>query len=89
MRELQVSIPEDGASGQAYGVYYPTHSQDPTTATRSDARTAYYNPVANRPNLHLLTGQQVTRLITQSSSAGARVTAVEVGLHIACLAARY
>lgn len=31
--------------------------------TRSDARTAYLDPMLSRPNLHILTGHTVTRIL--------------------------
>ena len=85
LSELDVKIPRDGASGEAYGGFYVTHSQDPATATRSDARTAYFNPVAHRPNLHVLTGHRVTHFKTARSRHGSRVTAVEVRISIISL----
>lgn len=75
-----MNIPQDGAGGQAYGAYYVTHSQDPATATRDTARKAYYDPAAGRPNLHLLTGNRVTRLITDASRGDPNVAAVEVSM---------
>jgi choline dehydrogenase-like flavoprotein len=82
MTELDVNIPRDGASGQAYGAFFVTHSQDPATATRHHARKAYYDPAAGRPNLHLLTGNRVTRLITEPSCGGPKVAAVEVSMRL-------
>lgn len=78
MTELDINIPKDGASGHAYGGFWVTHAQDPATATRSDAREAYYNPAKGRSNLHLITGKRVTRLITEDSCDDVKVTAVEV-----------
>ncbi|KAN0071446.1 hypothetical protein V8E54_010042 [Elaphomyces granulatus] len=57
--------------------YFATHTQDPSNATRSTARTAYYNPFVSRPSLHLLTSRQVTRVITESTHYGTKVTGVE------------
>lgn len=85
LAELDIRVPNDGASGEAYGGFYVTHSQDPATATRSDARTAYFNPVAHRPNLHVLTGHRVTHLKTARSRHSSRVTAVEVRISIISL----
>jgi choline dehydrogenase len=78
MAELDVFTSYDGASGDSVGAYFATHAQDPSNATRSTARTAYYNPFVNRPSLHLLTSRQVTRVITESTSNGPKVTGVEV-----------
>lgn len=47
--------------------------------TRSSAREAYYTPAEGRANLQIITGQQVTRLITTSTGTNgtATVTGVE------------
>lgn len=78
--ELDVVTSEDGASGQSVGGYFSTHAQNPSNATRSTARTAYYNPFVSRPSLHLLTSRQVTRVIIKSTYYGGspQVTGVEV-----------
>jgi hypothetical protein len=68
----------DGASGDSVGGYFATHAQDPSNAIRSTARTAYYNLFVNRPSLYLLTSHQVTRVITESTHYGPKVTGVEV-----------
>jgi len=78
MAELNVSTSYDGASGDSLGGYFATHWQDPSNATRSTARTAYYNPFVSRPSLVLLTSCQVTRVITESTHYGPKVTGVEV-----------
>ncbi|KAL4792332.1 hypothetical protein BDV19DRAFT_368594 [Aspergillus venezuelensis] len=72
-----VSIPLDAAGGNAVGGYWSPHSQDPVTVTRSDARRAYYDTVSSRPNLHLVTGRKVTKLVSEKSPAGPRITGVE------------
>ena len=76
-QELGINIPEDGANGEAYGGFFVNHAQNPETVTRCSARNAYYDTAESRTNLHLLTGNQVTRLIT-SSNDSVSVTAVEV-----------
>ncbi|KAF7185461.1 Dehydrogenase xptC [Pseudocercospora fuligena] len=43
--------------------------QDARTQTRSDARTAYWQPVADRPNLTLMTGTKVHRVIFEGTAA--------------------
>ncbi|TGO46758.1 hypothetical protein BCON_0309g00070 [Botryotinia convoluta] len=52
-------------------------SLDPDTKTRSNSRTAYWNSASNRTNLHLLTGQQVTKLITKLNNEGVAIIGVE------------
>jgi choline dehydrogenase-like flavoprotein len=78
-KELGIHIPADQASGDAIGGYFCPHNQDPTTQTRSSAREAYYETAKGRPNFEILTGYQVTRIITKKTSALTRVTGVEVG----------
>jgi choline dehydrogenase-like flavoprotein len=77
MAELDVFPSYDGASGNSVGGYFATHAQDPSNATRSTARTAYYNPFVGRPSLHLLTNRLVTRVITESTHYGPKVNCVE------------
>lgn len=77
-KELGITIPTDQAAGEPIGGYFCPHNIDPATVTRSSAREAYYNGVANRTNLHLITGEQVTRLIVDATNGTAHVTGVEV-----------
>ena len=53
------SDPNDGMSAGA--AFIPT-DLDPQNQTRSDARRAYFDPYASRPNFHVITGQLVTRI---------------------------
>ena len=66
--ELSVPRPVDGANGEI-GVIWTPCSTDPKTMTRSSARTAYYDPITARPNLHLLTGSTVNQIIFNSLTA--------------------
>ncbi|POS77744.1 GMC oxidoreductase [Diaporthe helianthi] len=68
--ELGIPIQKDQASGQPIGGYFCPHNIDMTKVTRSSARDAYYNTVEARTNLHLITSQHVTKLITGNSSKG-------------------
>ena len=54
--------PNDGTVAGA--AFIPT-DLDPHNQTRSDARRAYYDPYASRPNLHVMTGRQVTRILIE------------------------
>lgn len=78
IQEVGISISEDQANGNAIGGFYTPHNQNPETATRSSAREAYYDTVSTRTNLHLITGQQVTRILTDCAQDQVRVTGVEV-----------
>ncbi|KAH7140350.1 hypothetical protein B0J13DRAFT_596606 [Dactylonectria estremocensis] len=77
VKELNIPISKDQANGDALGGYFCPHNQDPVSVTRSSAREAYYNNFANRPNLKLITGFQVTRILTQKTSGVVTVTGVE------------
>ncbi|KAL6408757.1 GMC oxidoreductase [Ilyonectria robusta] len=77
LKELKIPIAKDQANGSPIGGYFCPHNQDPVTETRSSAREAYYNNFTKRQNLHLLTGQQVTRIVTQKISGAVKVTDVE------------
>jgi choline dehydrogenase-like flavoprotein len=84
IEEVGISISPDQANGNAIGGFYIPHNQDPATATRSSAREAYYDTVETRGNLHLITGQQVTRILTDVTGDTVTVTGVEVRRHADC-----
>ncbi|KAH6867735.1 hypothetical protein B0T10DRAFT_596953 [Thelonectria olida] len=77
IKELNIHVSNDQASGDALGGYFCPHNQDPVSVTRSSAREAYYNTVVKRQNLHLITKNQVTRIVTKKTSGAVKVTAVE------------
>ena len=54
--------PNDGTS--AGPAFVPT-DLDPNNQTRSDARRTYYDPYVGRDNFHVITGQHVTRILTE------------------------
>ncbi|PSN59314.1 GMC oxidoreductase [Corynespora cassiicola Philippines] len=64
-KELQISISTDQASGKALGGFYCPHNQDPVKVIRSSAED-YYVAAQARASFHLLTGQQVTQIITSA-----------------------
>jgi choline dehydrogenase-like flavoprotein len=78
VKELGIGIAQDQANGSPIGGFYTPHNQDPTTVTRSSAREAYYNTVQTRTNLHLITGERVTRIATNKTGETVQVTGVEV-----------
>ncbi|KAK6221729.1 GMC oxidoreductase [Colletotrichum tabaci] len=77
VKELGITIAKDQANGSPIGGYFCPHNQDPKTATRSSAREAYYDGFTERPNLHLLTGRQVTRVVTTGMGDAVKATGVE------------
>lgn len=76
VKELALPTVKDQGGGTPIGGYFCPHNINPSNSTRSSAREAYYNVVESRSNLHLIPGQQVTKLIT-STNGTVSVTAVE------------
>ncbi|CAK1367884.1 unnamed protein product [Cercospora beticola] len=57
-------------NGLAVGVFHSSLSIRNDSMTRSSASAAYYKPIADhRPNLHLLTGQRVSKVIFDGKRA--------------------
>lgn len=63
--------PNDGSSAGA--AFIPT-DLDPNNQTRSDARRTYFDPYVARPNLHVITGQHVTRVLIDGVSSNYEVS---------------
>lgn len=78
VKELGITVAKDQANGSPIGGYFCPHNQDPKTNTRSSAREAYYDNFTGRQNLHLLTGQQVTKVLTTGLDDAVKATGVEV-----------
>ncbi|TKA83176.1 hypothetical protein B0A55_00710 [Friedmanniomyces simplex] len=68
LNELGVPTAYDPNEGQIAGASFLPLSLDPVDATRSDARRAYYDPVADRPNLWVSTGQHATQVLFDGTS---------------------
>ncbi|KAF7367188.1 Choline dehydrogenase [Mycena sanguinolenta] len=67
----------DPSAGDNRGIFVATKSID-TNATRSSAASAYYEPNKNRPNLTVITGARVGRLLTvKGSGSGIVIKGVE------------
>jgi choline dehydrogenase-like flavoprotein len=66
-------------SGDAIGLYWIPQSVDYAKGTRSHARVAYYDPVAGRPNLHLVTGHLVEEILFSKdlTATGVRVNTLK------------
>ncbi|KAI9800256.1 MAG: hypothetical protein M1833_003370 [Piccolia ochrophora] len=63
MEQLGVPIVFDPNDGTNAGASFIPTALDPDNQTRSDARRTYFDPFINRPNFHVVTGQQCTRAI--------------------------
>ncbi|ETS85641.1 hypothetical protein PFICI_03666 [Pestalotiopsis fici W106-1] len=66
MEEAGLTAQVEGANGNAYGVFWYPNAIDNETVTRSYAVSGYYTPVADRANLHLLTGHRVNEILFDS-----------------------
>jgi hypothetical protein len=63
MRKFGIPNPLDGTNGDAIGALWVSNAIDPKSQTRSYAKTAYHDVAARRSNYHLLTQQQVTKIL--------------------------
>ncbi|KAI2466361.1 putative GMC oxidoreductase [Annulohypoxylon bovei var. microspora] len=69
IQELGIPVNEDPNSGNATGASIIPSSMVADNQSRSDARIAYLDPVFDRPNLHLVTGYTVTRVLHDNGGA--------------------
>ncbi|PWN49433.1 alcohol oxidase [Violaceomyces palustris] len=56
-------------NGESWGTFVATSIINPSNWTRSFSRTGYLDPYTYRPNLHVLTGHQVTKVLFDTSDA--------------------
>ncbi|KAM3078256.1 hypothetical protein ACMFMG_002448 [Clarireedia jacksonii] len=70
-----ISTSDAPESGDAIGLYWVPQTLDFAKGTRSHARVAYYDPVAKRPNLQLVTGHLVEEILFSKdlTATGVRV----------------
>ncbi|KAK4448930.1 oxygen-dependent choline dehydrogenase [Podospora aff. communis PSN243] len=61
--------PDGGMDGDILGVMWRGSSIDPVNMTRASARRTYYDPAAARPNLDILVGSYVAKVITNGTKA--------------------
>lgn len=71
LRELGIPLNGDLNSGYATGANLVPASITAKNQSRADARTAYLDPVLLRPNLELLTGYTVTRILSRPGNGTA------------------
>ncbi|KAI1408764.1 hypothetical protein F5Y13DRAFT_204499 [Hypoxylon sp. FL1857] len=67
----------DPFSGEMTGGYINAMTIDPSSRTRSDSATAYYEPAKSRPNLHVVTGALVDKIVFDTSGDLPRATGVQ------------
>lgn len=75
---LGFAMKTDPLSGQSTGGFSYLSTVDPKKWERSHAGSAYYAPVADRPNLHLLTDSLVEKIILDQSGPDLVATGVQV-----------
>ena len=78
LTELGVPTAYDPNAGDIAGASFLPFGLDPVTQTRCTARRAYYDPVANRPNLWVTTGQTVTQILFDGAQGNANASAPSV-----------
>lgn len=67
----------DQATGNKIGGYFCPHNQDPKNVSRSSAEEAYYDSAVKRSNFHLIPGNQVSRIVTETTNGIVKVIGIE------------
>ncbi|KAH8647581.1 hypothetical protein BGZ60DRAFT_553262 [Tricladium varicosporioides] len=80
-KEMDNLIKVDVFSGTAIGGYSSHSSIDPKTRTRSYAASGYYAPASSRPNLTVLTGASVSRVLFQNEGSDPVATGVHFSIN--------
>lgn len=68
MKELGVPFNDDPNGGDPTGSSVIPSSMTSAGQSRADPRGAYLDPATSRPNLHVLTGHTVTRVLHDETS---------------------
>lgn len=68
MDEMKINKVQEGALGEP-GYFWVPATTDPKYQTRSSARTAYYDPIASRSNLKVVTGVQAQEIVFATLTA--------------------
>ncbi|ROW13238.1 hypothetical protein VPNG_04841 [Cytospora leucostoma] len=66
MVELNLSITSEPNDGTLFGAMMSPSSMSARNQSRFDGRTAYFDPVIQRPNLHIATEQTVTQILLET-----------------------
>ncbi|KAH0010589.1 alcohol oxidase, partial [Aureobasidium melanogenum] len=74
LEELQMPVSYDPNDGTTAGASFLPLSLNPANQTRCDARSAYFEPYAARPNLWIATNQYVTRILFEGGSGNPNTT---------------
>ncbi|THZ81540.1 hypothetical protein D6C84_06535 [Aureobasidium pullulans] len=74
LNELQMPVSYDPNDGATAGASFLPLALNPANQTRCDARSAYFEPYAMRPNLWVSTNQHVTRILFEGGSGNPNTT---------------
>jgi choline dehydrogenase-like flavoprotein len=66
--DLNTTYARDGADGNNTGLIWTAQTVSGVTGERSSAGTAYYQPVSNRTNLHLLVRHYGAKIVFEGNS---------------------
>lgn len=69
LKELNVAIIKESLGGENTGAFLFSLSLNPYSQSRSTSQE-FYDQAKYRPNLHLLVGYQVTKVLTKNGTAG-------------------
>jgi choline dehydrogenase-like flavoprotein len=72
-----LQMASDPFSGSGVGSFSSLSSVNPKSGERSYSGTAYFEPVAHRENLHLLTGALVEKILLDKKESGVDATSVQ------------
>lgn len=72
------SITYEPNDGTCVGAMINPSSMSVQNQSRSDSRTAYLDPVIDRPNLHIATEQTVTQILLETVDELQKAVGVEV-----------
>ncbi|KAF7920904.1 uncharacterized protein EAE98_008933 [Botrytis deweyae] len=77
--DFGIEISDAPESGDAIGFYWVPQTLDPKTGFRSHSRVAYYDPITSRPNLHLIPGHLVEKILFDDNltATGVELTSVQ------------
>ncbi|KAJ0164170.1 Pyranose dehydrogenase 3 [Colletotrichum tanaceti] len=76
MHDLGIDTPLDQGC-DPLGAYITTHSIDARNQSRSSARTAHYDSIVGRANLHIVTGRQARKVLFRRRGERPRARGVE------------
>lgn len=74
LNSLGVPTEFDPNDGSCAGAAFVPTDLHPQNQTRSDARRAYFDPAVTRKNLHVITGQHVTRVLIKNVAGSNKVS---------------